>query len=243
MTLLELLDAYRSGRLSGKDSSAVARLFSRDARRLPWQGGILPDLIAESNMRRMSAGPPVAPVMRRGPVSAGDVNQWIHHTNPRAQSAFGSAIVLNPNVIADRVTWGGQNLALHGSPDPKNGQPRQVWYVPSRQQGHSGPISITIGGKTYGAASPASPTAPSSGANKVTPRSTPKVVPKSPISKQLAALTDSRQKGQMDYGSWLRSQGKDPRVLADFKGNKAGYQNYLNPPSFGRKAIPSSLRR
>ena len=77
---------------------------------------------------------------------SGGANQFIHHTNPNAMSAFGSAIVLNPGVNATAVTWGGQNLVLHGSLD----KGRQVWHVPNRQRGQSGAITVTTGGQTYG---------------------------------------------------------------------------------------------
>lgn len=69
----------------------------------------------------------------------------IHHTNPNAKSAFGSAIVMNPGVRANNVNVGGVDYRLWGSPD----KGRQVWYDPSRQRGGGGAITIGANGQTY----------------------------------------------------------------------------------------------
>ena len=59
------------------------------------------------------------------------------------------------------------------------------------------------------------------------PQAAARPKPTSAISKSLAQMTSSRPKGSLDYGSWLRSQGMDPRNKQQFVGNKAGYQSYL----------------
>lgn len=41
-------------------------------------------------------------------------------------------------------------------------------------------------------------------------------------------LTRNRPKNALDYGSWLRSEGKDPAKVSDFESGKSLYANYLN---------------
>ena len=168
--------------------------------------------------------------------NGGSADSLIHHTNPNAMSAFGSAIVLNPGVYAQSVTWGGQRLVKHGSLD----KGREVWYVPNRQRGHSGGITIVSNGQTYstggggGGNVPYAPTPGNTATNTATNNvTTPAYTlpPRTNSSGQTIASyndwsainPDNKAAGAAGYHRYQGNMGVKPTAI----GTVAGFQPWL----------------
>ena len=130
-------DPGGSGRLVSKSTGNVITDTS-------WAKGNKTAAAGNPNASKTPYRDTVAPnQLGGGPSSA----PLVHHYNPASQHGFGSAVVLNPGVSANAVNVGGVQFVKHGNLD----EGREVWYDPNRRQGINGPISISSGGKTYGA--------------------------------------------------------------------------------------------